>query len=61
MDFELRVGETFESGTLAAEGSAAHVFFDPLENEVKPRPDWFLPTVAKLESRPEENFFPEDN
>lgn len=61
MDFELRVGETFESGTLAAEGSAAHVFFDPLENEVKPRPDWFLPTVAKLEGRAEESFFPEDS
>jgi acyl-CoA thioester hydrolase len=60
MDFELRVGETFENGTLAAEGSAAHVFFDPLENVVQPRPDWFLPTVAALESRPEESFVPDD-
>jgi acyl-CoA thioester hydrolase len=59
MDFELRVGESFENGTLAAEGSAAHVFFDPLKNEVMPRPDWFLPTVAKLEGRPEESFSPE--
>jgi acyl-CoA thioester hydrolase len=59
MGFELRVGETFENGTLAAEGSAAHVFFDPLENAVQPRPDWFLPTVAKLEGRPEETFSPE--
>ena len=59
MDFELRAGETFENGTLVAEGSAAHVFFDPLENAVQPRPDWFLPTVAKLEGRPEESFFPE--
>ena len=31
MDFELRTGETFESGTLVAEGSAAHVFFDPVD------------------------------
>jgi acyl-CoA thioester hydrolase len=60
MDFELRVGEIFENGTLAAEGSAAHVFFDPMENEVQARPDWFLPTVAKLEGRPEESFSPED-
>ena len=60
MDFELRVGETFSNGTLAAEGSAAHVFFDPMENTVQPRPDWFLPTVAKLEARTEESFSPED-
>ncbi|HEX6709866.1 MAG TPA: thioesterase family protein [Rubrobacter sp.] len=60
MDFELRVGETYENGTLAAEGAAAHVFFDPLENKVQPRPDWFLPTVAKLEGRPEETFTPDD-
>jgi acyl-CoA thioester hydrolase len=59
MDFELRVGENFENGALAAEGSAAHVFFDPLENAVQPRPDWFLPTVAKLEGRPEGFFLPE--
>ena len=60
MDFELRTGETFESGSLAAEGSAAHVFFDPAKDAVQPRPDWFLPTVAKLEGRPEEDFLPED-
>ena len=60
MDFELRTGETFEYGTLAAEGSAAHVFFDPIQNAVQPRPDWFLATVAKLEGRPEESFSPED-
>ncbi|HJQ29613.1 MAG TPA: acyl-CoA thioesterase [Rubrobacter sp.] len=60
MDFELRVGEIFENGILAAEGSAAHVFFDPVENEVQARPDWFLATVAKLEDRPEESFSPED-
>ena len=60
MDFELRTGESFESGALAAEGSAAHVFFDPLQNAVQPRPDWFLPTVAKLEGRPEEAFSPEN-
>lgn len=60
MDFELRTGETFESGSLAAEGSAAHVFFDPLQSAVQPRPDWFLPAVAKLEGRPEEAYSPDD-
>jgi acyl-CoA thioester hydrolase len=58
MDFELRTGEAFESGSLAAEGSAAHVFFDPLQSAVQPRPDWFLLAVAKLEGRPEEAFSP---
>ena len=58
MIFELRTGETFEGGTLAAEGSAAQVFFDPETGDVKPRPDWFLPSVAKLEGRPEESLVP---
>ncbi len=56
MDFELRTGETFEDGVLVAEGSAAHVFFDPEANEVRPRPGWFLAAVAKLEGRPEDSF-----
>ncbi len=60
MDFELRTGDSFETGVLVAEGSAAHVFFDPKTDEVKPRPDWFLPTVAALEGRPEEDFLPEE-
>jgi acyl-CoA thioester hydrolase len=59
MDFELRTGETFQGGVLAAEGSAAHVFFDPNTTEVQSRPDWFLPAVAELEGRPEASFFPE--
>lgn len=59
MEFELRIGESFESGTVAAEGSAAHVFYDPAADQVKPRPDWFLPAVAELEGRPEESFAPE--
>jgi acyl-CoA thioester hydrolase len=58
MDFELRNGETFEAGETACEGSAAHVFYDPVKNEVQPRPDWFLPTVAALEGRPEDDFAP---
>jgi acyl-CoA thioester hydrolase len=58
MNFELRIGEGFDSGELACEGFAAHVFFDPVKNEVKPRPDWFLPTVAALEGRPEHSFAP---
>ena len=60
MDFELRTGENFEKGTLAAEGSAAHVFYDPETGETRPRPDWFLPAVADLEGRPEEDFAPEE-
>jgi acyl-CoA thioester hydrolase len=60
MDFELRTGETFEEGIVVAEGYAAQVFFDPGIDEVIPRPDWFLPAVAKLEGRPEESFTPED-
>ncbi len=59
MDFELRTGESFEQGTLAAKGSAAHVFFDPIKNAVQACPDWFLPTVANLESR-SEDLGPED-
>jgi acyl-CoA thioester hydrolase len=61
MDFVLRTGESYRGGTLVAEGSAAHVFFDPQENTVQPRPDWFLPAVAKLEGRPEASFSPEDS
>jgi acyl-CoA thioester hydrolase len=60
MDFELRTGDDFEKGTLVAEASAAHVFFDPVEGAVQPRPDWFLPTVARLEGRPEETLLPDD-
>lgn len=60
MDFELRTGESFVDGTLAAEGSAAHVFYDTEAGEVRPRPDWFLSAVAELEGRSEENFAPED-
>jgi acyl-CoA thioester hydrolase len=56
MDFELRTGEAFDAGTVVADGSAAHVFFDPVENAVRPRPDWFLPAVAVLEGRPEGSF-----
>jgi acyl-CoA thioester hydrolase len=59
MIFELRTGESFEGGTLVAEGSAAHVFFDPRADDVQPRPDWFLPAVAELEGRPEGSFVPE--
>jgi acyl-CoA thioester hydrolase len=60
MDFELRTGETFESGLVAADGFAAHVFFDPKTDEVKPRPEWFLPAIARLEGRSEESFAVEE-
>lgn len=56
MDFELRTGDSFEDGTLVAEGSAAHVFYDPEANEVRPRPDWLLSAAARLEGRTEESF-----
>ena len=56
MDFELRTGESYEAGTLASEGTAAHVFFDPVGSAIQTRPDWFLPTVARLEVRSEESF-----
>ena len=59
MDFELRTGETFEGGTLVADGHAAQVFFDPETDNVMPRPDWFLTAVARLEGRPEDLFTPE--
>ena len=59
MDFELRTGEAFESASIVADGFAAHVFFDPAADEVRPRPGWFLPAVARLEGRPEESFAPE--
>lgn len=60
MEFELRTGESFKNGTLAAEGSAAHVFYDPDAGEVRPRPDWFLSAISELEGRSEEDFAPED-
>jgi acyl-CoA thioester hydrolase len=59
MTFELRTGESFEGGTLVAEGYAAQVFFDPRTDDVQPRPEWFLPAVAELEGRPEGSFVPE--
>jgi acyl-CoA thioester hydrolase len=58
MHFELRTGEDFQTGTTTCEGSAAHVFFDPLKAAVQHRPGWFLPTVAALEGRPEADFTP---
>ena len=60
MDFELRRGENFEEGQVAAGGTAAHVFFDPGKGKVRPRPEWFLSAVAELEGRPEESFVPEE-
>ncbi|MDQ4064092.1 MAG: hypothetical protein M3122_09490, partial [Actinomycetota bacterium] len=56
MDYELRTGESFESGRIAAEGTGAQVFYDPTAGEVRPRPEWFLAAVAEIEGRPEEFF-----
>jgi acyl-CoA thioester hydrolase len=59
MEYELRVGESFEDGRVVAEGESAQVFYDPQTGEVMPRPEWFLPAVAELEGRSEESFGPE--
>ena len=56
MDYELRSGETFEDGSLVAEGTSAQVFYDIASHEVRPCPEWFLSTVAALEDRPEDSF-----
>lgn len=56
MDYELRSGERFEEGRAVAEGTSVQVFFDPETEEVRPRPEWFLSTVAAIEGRPEESF-----
>lgn len=56
MDYELRSGETFEHGRLVADGTSAQVFYDIPSHEVRPRPEWFLSTVAALEDRPEGSF-----
>ena len=59
MEYELRVGESFEDGRVVAGGESAQVFYDPQTGEVKPRPEWFLPAVAELEGSPKESFVPE--
>ena len=59
IDHELRAGDSYEVGRLLAEGTSAQVFYDPKTEEVRPRPEWFLRTVATLEGRPEESFAPE--
>jgi acyl-CoA thioester hydrolase len=43
MDFELRTGEAFESAPVVADGFAAHVFFDPAADEVRPVPSGSSP------------------
>ncbi|WP_047865936.1 acyl-CoA thioesterase [Rubrobacter aplysinae] len=56
MEYELRVGESYETGRVAAQASTALVFYDPDEEEIRPRPDWFLSAVADFEGRSEEDF-----
>jgi len=60
IDHELRAGESYESGRALAEGTSAQVFYDPKTEEVRPRPEWFLATVAGLENRAEESFAPSE-
>lgn len=59
MDYELRVGESYENGVVTAEGTSAQVFYDPEADEVCLRPHWFLSAVIAIEGRPEESFTPE--
>lgn len=59
MDYQLRSGESFEEGRVVTEGMSAQVFYDIVSGEVRPRPEWFLPTVAGLEDRSEESFTPD--
>ena len=56
IDHELRAGESYDNGRTVAEGTSAQVFYDPETEEVRPRPEWFLATVAGLENRAEESF-----
>ncbi|AHY45491.1 putative thioesterase [Rubrobacter radiotolerans] len=56
MEYEIRSGDSFDSGTPIATGDSAQVFYDPKTSEVTPRPEWFLPTVAELEGRSEDAF-----
>jgi acyl-CoA thioester hydrolase len=58
IDHELRAGQSYENGRTVAEGTSAQVFYDPKTEEVRPRPEWFLATVAGLENRVEESFAP---
>ncbi len=39
MDYELRVGESFEGGRLVAGGESAQVFYEARTWAVKPRPE----------------------
>ena len=60
MDFELRTGKTFRRAARSSRRAQPPTSSStPYKTPSKPRPDWFLPTVAKLEGRPEETFFPE--
>lgn len=58
MDYELRVGESFEPGRSAAEGSSVQVFYDLDAGNPQPRPEWFLSAVAAVEGHPEASFAP---
>ncbi|MCA1728814.1 MAG: acyl-CoA thioesterase [Actinobacteria bacterium] len=61
MDYELRTGESFDAARTVAECTSAQVFYEPRTEEVRPRPDWFLPAVAVIEGRPEDSFAPENH
>ena len=55
MDYELRAGESYETGRTAAEGTSVQVFYNLETHEVRPHPEWFLTGVAAIEGRTEES------
>lgn len=56
LDYELRIGESFDEGRTVAEGTSAQVFYDLETKSIRRRPEWFLSGVAAVEGRPEGSF-----
>ena len=61
MDYELRAGESYETGRTAAEGTSVQVFYNLETHEVRPRPEWFLTGVASIEGRTEDSLMSPSN
>jgi acyl-CoA thioester hydrolase len=61
MDYELRAGESYETGRIAAEGTSVQVFYNLETHEVRPRPEWFLTGVAAIEGRTEDSLMSPSN
>lgn len=61
MDYELRAGESYETGRTAAEGTSVQVFYNLETHEVRPRPEWFLTGVSAIEGRTEDSLMSPSN